>query len=128
VPTEIILAQPVVGELLCMIAAAHGLEVAGLLMENDDGEQRIQRAPNLHNEPGNVEIPRWWFDRMLARRDRSGFRPVAFFHSHLSSLELSELDRTSLRNFPLPWIVLLARDGELSWAVHESDKTTEGVH
>lgn len=113
------LSRAVTVEFLRLIRAARGLEVAGLLLENSAGEQRIQRAPNLHSEPGNVEVPRWWFDRMLARQDCSGFRPVAFFHSHVSSLELSETDRASMSTLSLPWIVLMMRSGQLSWAVYQ---------
>ena len=116
-----ILSRAVICELFALIMAARGLEVAGLLLENSSGEQRIQRAPNLNSEPGNVEIPRWWIERMLARQSFHGFRPVAFFHSHVSSMELSETDRASLHNFPLPWIVLMAQDGQLRWVVKHSN-------
>lgn len=116
-----ILSRAVISELFALITATRGLEVAGLLLENTAGEQRIQRAPNLHSEPGNVEIPRWWIDRMLARQSFPGFWPVAFFHSHVSSVELSETDRVSLHNFPLPWIVLIAKDGQLDWVVKPSN-------
>lgn len=111
--------RPVVArELLQLVTAAHGFEVAGLLLENATGEQRIQRAPNLAREPGEAEVPRWWLDRTLARRDGAGFHPVAFFHSHRSSLEMSATDRESARTMSLPWIVLAVREGELAWAIH----------
>ena len=116
-----ILSRPVIRELFALIMAARGLEVAGLLLENSSGEQRIQRAPNLNSEPGNVEIPRWWIDKMLARQSFHGFHPVAFFHSHVSSMELGETDRASLHNFPLPWIVLMTKDGQLDWAVRHAN-------
>jgi proteasome lid subunit RPN8/RPN11 len=109
----------VIDELVQLIKAARGLEVAGLVLEDCAGGQRIQRAPNLHTEPGNVEIPRWWFDRMLTRQDGSGFHPIAFFHSHVSSLELSEIDRATMRRLPLPWIVLLLKDDRLIWSVYD---------
>ena len=115
---ELTLTDVATRDLLRLIAAARGLEVAGLLLGNAVGEQRILRAPNLQGEPGNVEIPRWWLDKMLSRRDHSGFRPIAFFHSHNSTLELSETDRGSLPSVPLPWVVLVARDGQLRWAVY----------
>jgi proteasome lid subunit RPN8/RPN11 len=105
-------------ELMQLIVAARGLEVAGLLWENSAGEQRIQRAPNLHSEPGNVEIPGWWLERLLSRQDRSGFCPVAFFHSHTSSLDLSETDRASQRRMSLPWIVLMVTDDRLASAFY----------
>jgi proteasome lid subunit RPN8/RPN11 len=117
-PGKPVLAPAVTHEFLRWIAAARGLEVAGLLLENAAGEQRIQRAPNLAGEPGEAEVPRWWLDRRLALRDGAGFRPVAFFHSHRSSLEMSATDRESARTVSLPWIVLAVREGELAWAVH----------
>jgi proteasome lid subunit RPN8/RPN11 len=120
-PRDLILSRSAINELFALTKVARGLEVAGLLLENAAGEQRIQRAPNLHSEPGNIEIPRWWIDRMLVRQSPPGFRPVAFFHSHVSSLELSETDRASLDNFPLPWIVLMVKDGQLEWVVKHSD-------
>jgi proteasome lid subunit RPN8/RPN11 len=117
-PGKPVLAPAVTHEFLRWIAAARGLEVAGLLLENAAGEQRIQRATNLAREPGEAEVPRWWLDRRLALRDGAGFRPVAFFHSHRSSLEMSATDHESARTMSLPWIVLAARDGKLAWAVH----------
>jgi proteasome lid subunit RPN8/RPN11 len=116
---ESMLSTAVTGELKRMITTARGLEVAGLLLENPAGEQRIQRAPNLQSEPGHVEIPRWWLDRMLGRQDCAGFRPIAFFHTHVLSLELSETDRASLDNAVLPWIVLMVNDGQIKWAVYD---------
>jgi len=120
-----VLAPAVAHEFLRWIAAARGLEIAGLLLENSAGEQRVQRAPNLAREPGEAEVPGWWLDRALARRDGSGFRPVAFFHSHESSLELSETDRASARTMSIPWIVLAVRDGKLAWAVHAAPHAAE---
>jgi proteasome lid subunit RPN8/RPN11 len=113
-----VLAPAIANDLLRLIVAARGLEVAGVLLENEFGEQRIRRAPNLAREPGEAEVPRWWLDRTLARRDGAGFHPVAFFHSHRSSLEMSATDLESARTISLPWIVLAVRDGKLAWALH----------
>jgi len=107
-----ILSRSAINELFALSKIASGHEVAGLLLENAAGEQRIERAPNLHSELGHVEIPGWWIDRMLVRQSYPGFQPVALFHSHVSSLELSETDRVSLNKFPLPWIVLMVKDGQ----------------
>jgi proteasome lid subunit RPN8/RPN11 len=65
-------------------------------------------------------VPRWWLDRMLRRRDQSGYRPVAFIHSHVSSLDLSETDRASRQGFPLPWIIIRLEAGRLLCAVYRS--------
>ena len=114
---EITLSPTAATQLERSIAAARGREIAGLLLENSAQEQRIQLAPNLRADAGRVEIPRWWFDRRLERRDASGFRPVAFFHSHVSSLELSDADRASMRSLPLPWIVVLLKNSRLTWSL-----------
>ena len=106
-------------ELARAIANARGLEVGGLVLEEPSGAQRIQLAPNLRAEPDAFEAPRWWFDVRIGRCDPGGYRPVAFFHSHCSSLDLSSRDRESLRGFPLPWIVVCADSGRLAWAVYE---------
>ena len=107
-----------IGELERAILAARGREIAGLLLESSDGEQRIRRAPNLLSDPGETELPRWWLDRALASGLTGELRPIAFFHSHTTSLDLSEADRASMVGFPLPWIVLLLREGRLTWAVY----------
>jgi proteasome lid subunit RPN8/RPN11 len=113
------LTAAVIGELERAIGAARGREIAGILLEDAAGEQRVQLAPNLAHEPGAVDVPRFWLDRALRRRDPAGFHAVAFLHSHLSSLDLSETDRGSMRDSSLPWIVLLMRDDRLAWVVHE---------
>lgn len=106
-------------ELTRAIARARGLEIGGLVLEEPSGAQRIQLAPNLQAKPGAFEAPRWWFDVRIGRCDPCGYRPVAFFHSHCSSLDLSSRDRESLRGSPLPWIVVCAHSGQLAWAVYE---------
>jgi proteasome lid subunit RPN8/RPN11 len=106
----------VIRELESALAFGRGREVAGLLLEAPGGKQRIHLAPNL-GEPGATEVPRWWLDRMLRRRDPSGYRPVAFIHSQMSSLDPSETDRASMRGFPLPWIIVRMEAGQLTWAV-----------
>lgn len=116
----VLLSATLIDELGRAILAARGHEIAGILLEDPAGEQRILLAPNLLSEPGAGEIPRWWLDRNLRRRDPAGLRPIAFFHSHVSSLEPSETDCVSMRGFSLPWIVLLVREGQLAWSVHGS--------
>ena len=105
----------VIRELERALAIAGACEIAGLLFEDSAGKQRIQLAPNLLSEPGAFEVPRWWLERMLRRRDSSGYRPIAFLHSHVSSLEPSETDRASMQGFPLPWIILRLQAGQLTW-------------
>jgi proteasome lid subunit RPN8/RPN11 len=107
-----------VRELERAILSARGREIAGLLLEDPAGAQRIELAPNLAAEPGEAEVPAWWLERALRRGGVAGFRAVAFLHSHLTSLELSETDRASMRERSLPWIVLLLREGRLTWAVY----------
>jgi proteasome lid subunit RPN8/RPN11 len=109
----------VIRELESALALARGRELAGLLLEAPGGKQRIQLAPNI-GEAGTTEVPRWWLDRMLRRRDPSGYRPVAFIHSHVSSLDLSEADRASIQRFPLPWIIIRLEAGRLVCAVYRS--------
>ena len=116
----------VIGALQRAILAARGRDIRGLLLEDPAGEQRIQLAPNLVSEPGAAEVPGWWLERALRRRDPEGFRPVAFFHSHVSSLEPSETDCASMQGSSLPWIVLLVREGQLAWAVDGS--ASSGSH
>jgi proteasome lid subunit RPN8/RPN11 len=112
-------------ELARAIACARGLEIGGLLLEEPSGAQRIQLAPNLQTEPGSFEAPRWWFDARIGRCDLHGYRPVAFIHSHGSSLDLSDVDRESLRGSTLPWIVVCVDSGRLAWTVHRPTRTVE---
>jgi proteasome lid subunit RPN8/RPN11 len=107
----------VIAELERALRLARGREIAGLLLEDPAGDQRLRLAPNLVSEPGAIEVPRWWLERMLRRREPSEYRPVAFLHSHVSSLEPSETDRSSMQRFPLPWIILRIEAGQLSWVV-----------
>ncbi|MET0533454.1 MAG: hypothetical protein ABW171_04450, partial [Steroidobacter sp.] len=105
----------VIGELERALANTGEHEIAGLLLEDATGEQRFQRAPNLCTEPCTIEVPRWWLERRL--RCGSVHRPIAFVHSHVTSLEPSDADRASLQNFPLPWIIVRLHAGKLEWAV-----------
>jgi proteasome lid subunit RPN8/RPN11 len=107
----------VIRDLERALAQARGREIAGLLLDGPSGKQRIQLAPNLLSEPGVVEVPRWWMARMLRRRYTSDFRPVAFFHSHISSLQPSETDRASMRRSPLPWLIVRIQADRLTWTV-----------
>jgi proteasome lid subunit RPN8/RPN11 len=107
----------VIRELEGALGRARGREIAGLLLEDSTGEQRIRLAPNLLNEPGTIEVPRWWLERMLTREDPPGYRPVAFFHSHVSSLDASDTDLAAIRHFHLPWLILRMDVGRLSWVV-----------
>ena len=104
-------------ELERALSLARGREIAGLLLETPAGEQRIRLTPNLLSEPGATEVPGWWLDRMLERSDPSGNRPVAFLHSHTSTLHPSATDRASMRRIPLPWIIVRLDRGRLSWVV-----------
>jgi proteasome lid subunit RPN8/RPN11 len=107
----------VIRELERALALARGREVAGLLLEDSAGKQRVHLAPNLSDEPGATEVPRWWLERMLRRPDPAGYRPIAFLHSHVSSLDPSETDRASMQGFPLPWIIFRREGGQLRWVV-----------
>jgi proteasome lid subunit RPN8/RPN11 len=110
----------IIAELERAFAWAGGREIGGLLFEDSAGRQRICITPNLLREPGALEVPGWWLKRMLRRRDPSGFRPVAFFHSHLSVLEPSATDRAAMRRLTLPWIILRSEAGHLTWSVHSA--------
>jgi proteasome lid subunit RPN8/RPN11 len=105
----------VIAELERALRVARGREIAGLLLQDPAGDQRLRLAPNLANEPGAIDVPRWWLERRLRHRDSSVYRPVAFLHSHVSSLELSETDLASMKCFPLPWIIIRIEAGQLSW-------------
>lgn len=113
----------VIAELERALTWAGDREIAGFLFEDSSGCQLIRLAPNLLDEPCAVETPGWWLDRMLRRVDPSGFRPIAWFHSHLTTLDLSEADRVAMHDFPLPWIVLLLTHGRLTWASYRSSGT-----
>jgi proteasome lid subunit RPN8/RPN11 len=110
----------IIAELKRALACARGREIGGLLLEDAQGRQRIHLAPNLLQEPGCLEVPGWWLNRMLQRQDDSGFRPVAFFHSHLTTLEPSEADRAAMHRLTLPWIILRIEAGHLAWAVYSA--------
>ena len=110
----------IIAELERALFAARGREIGGLLFEDPAGRQRVYLAPNLSPEPGAFEAPGWWLQRMLQRRDASGFRPIAFLHSHLSTLELSDADRVAMRGLALPWIVLRSEARRLTWAVYHA--------
>ena len=114
---ELLHSSHVIAELERAVRLARGREIAGLLLEDPAGDQLLRLAPNLLNEPGQIEVPGWWLERMLHRRDPSEYRPVAFLHSHVSSLDLSETDRASIQGFPLPWIVLRIDTDGLRWVV-----------
>lgn len=110
-----LLCPTVITELERALARARDREIGGVLLQDSAGSQRIRLAPNLLEEPGALEVPGWWLRRMLERRDASGLRPIAFFHSHLSTLDLSDEDRVAMRAAPLPWIILQLDAGVLRW-------------
>lgn len=106
----------VIDELERALHHAGAREIAGLLLEAPDGSQCIRLAPNIASDSGTVEIPGWWICSQLQRIERDGARPIAFFHSHMSTLEPSDTDRVAVRDSPLPWIILLLDNGRLTWA------------
>lgn len=112
------LSSAIIAELNRGLAQARGRELVGLLLEDDAGDQRIRLAPNLMSEPGRFEAPWWWFESLLGKPDRNGFVPVAFFHSHTSSLDLSERDRQSMTQLRLTWIVLKREAGTIEYRVY----------
>ena len=97
------------------IVHSGGREIAGLLLESSDGQQRIVLGPNLADEPGAVELPGWWRERIEWWAQSSGLTVRAFVHSHLTSLEASPEDEEGMRQSELPWIVVWMRDGGLEW-------------
>jgi proteasome lid subunit RPN8/RPN11 len=101
----LIVSSQAIAELGQALDQIRGRELGGLLLEDDAGNQHIRLAPNLMSEPGAFAAPAWWFENMLGKRDGNGFVPVAFFHTHTSSLELSDRDRESMKRLRLPWIV-----------------------
>lgn len=105
----------VLAELKRALLQAGRREIGGLLLENSSGDQRIHLAPNLASDPGALEVPGWWLARMLDRPHASGFRPVAFLHSHLTTLEPSDTDLHSMKRSALPWIILRYENEQLTW-------------
>jgi proteasome lid subunit RPN8/RPN11 len=110
----------VIDELERALRSVGAREIAGIVFETPDGDQRVRLGPNLATEPGAVEIPGWWLTAMLQHTDQDGARPVAFFHSHLSTLEHSDTDRAAMSASPLPWIILRLEGGRLIWNDEDS--------
>jgi proteasome lid subunit RPN8/RPN11 len=108
------------------IVQSAGREIAGLLLESADGQQRVVLGPNLADEPGVVELPGWWRERIERWARASELTVRAFIHSHGTSLETSLEDEEGMRQSGLPWLIVWLRSGELDWR-EETRKSNEKV-
>jgi proteasome lid subunit RPN8/RPN11 len=100
------------------IVQSAGREIAGLLLESADGQQRVVLGPNLADEPGVVELPGWWRERIERWARTSELTVRAFVHSHGTTLRASPEDEESMRQSGLPWVIVLVRKGELRWRAY----------
>jgi proteasome lid subunit RPN8/RPN11 len=100
------------------IVQSAGGEIAGLLLESADGQQRVVLGPNLADEPGVVELPGWWRERIERWARTSELTVRAFVHSHGTTLRASPEDEESMRQSGLPWVIVLVRKGELRWRAY----------
>lgn len=102
--------------------ASAGHEVCAFVLRNDH-EELLLFVPNLAEWRYEFALAPDTLERTMLLAQRRGMRVLAFVHSHIGSIALSEADRKAMRRtLKIPWLVVALRDGRLHGALYSSQK------
>lgn len=97
----------------CLNDSKH--EICAFLLENKSNDQKIIRVRNFSGNPYGFTLPNSELIRIQEHANTTGFKIIAFIHSHFTSLKLSEQDHDSFQYSLYPWIIVkMGKSGLLS--------------
>ncbi len=97
-------------------------EICGFLLQDETGRQAFRQVANLAG-PGEFLVSELDWSRVIRDSEKRGLSVIAFVHSHLSSLDMSEADRRCCNAIDLPFVVVRLRGGTLEHQTCLPDKT-----
>ena len=93
------------------LGESHRAEVCAMLLVNESRGVRVISMTNAAGVSGSFVVPEFELSRLSAWANAEGWRITALIHSHAFSPALSLVDRTMLRRFGVPLIVICWNQG-----------------
>lgn len=103
-------------------------EFCALLLQHPDGQQEVIRLPNWSEDRFAFFVSTSELRRIERFASRVGAKVLAFIHSHISSLDLSDTDQEYLHHSKYNWVVVIMQDGSIRTKVYEKGMRSLETH
>ena len=111
----------VIEELIHALHASNKRELCGFLLGSPKSKQSFIRVSNFGPGPKSFFVPEAEFLRVSKFAETQNMKVIAFIHSHIHSIELSETDLIGMKRTAFPWIIVKLAGSSIVYSVYSSE-------